>query len=138
MLTRRQVARRLGKSVATVRRIEGILLEPIRDRRGIYRFDPNDVEELVEDVNSGAIRLLAEIRSAAQEDWPDPWCWSRTSGNGGRSEADESKRAADRDEVDALRLRCTNAESTLALLRSENDDLRTLARDACLLAMEIC
>ena len=46
MLTRAQVARRLGKSIATVRRLEGTLLHPRLDYRGVNRFDPVDVEEL--------------------------------------------------------------------------------------------
>ncbi len=45
-LTRTQVARRLGKSVATVRRLEGRVLFPRRDWRGIHRFDEWEVEGL--------------------------------------------------------------------------------------------
>src|SRR5689334_12598155 len=45
-LTRTQVARRLSKSVATVRRLEGHLLHPRRDWRGVYRFDSYEVEQL--------------------------------------------------------------------------------------------
>lgn len=46
VLTRMQVARRLGKSVATVRRLEGHSLNPVRDGRGIHRFHPEEVERL--------------------------------------------------------------------------------------------
>ena len=44
MLTRSQVARRLGKSIATVRRMEGNELNPWKDDAGIHRFDPEEVE----------------------------------------------------------------------------------------------
>jgi hypothetical protein len=46
MLTRSGVAKRLGKSIATVRRMEGIELFPTRDERGIHRFDPEEVERV--------------------------------------------------------------------------------------------
>lgn len=46
-LSRSQVAKRLGKSVATVRRLEGHVLFPVRDRRGIYRFEQWEVERLI-------------------------------------------------------------------------------------------
>src|SRR4051812_35685490 len=65
MLTRSQVARRLGKSVATVRRIEGILLAPARDRRGVYRFDPADVDDLARDIACGDVSLWQELSDAA-------------------------------------------------------------------------
>jgi hypothetical protein len=47
-LTRTQVARRLGKSVATVRRLEGCVLFPSLDWRGVHRFDDWEVEQLRE------------------------------------------------------------------------------------------
>lgn len=46
-LKRGEVARRLRKSVATVRRLEGHILFPSRDQRGIYRFDEWEVERLI-------------------------------------------------------------------------------------------
>lgn len=46
MLTRSQVAKRLGKSIATVRRLEGSRLHPTRDREGVYRFDRDEVSAL--------------------------------------------------------------------------------------------
>ena len=45
-LTRSQVARRLGKSVATVRRLERSVLQPKRGRAGTWLFDPDAVERL--------------------------------------------------------------------------------------------
>lgn len=46
MLTRGGVAKRLGKSIATVRRMEGVELHPVRDERGVHRFDPDEVEQI--------------------------------------------------------------------------------------------
>jgi hypothetical protein len=46
MITRAQVARRLGKSIATVRRLEGHSLHPCVDESGVHRFDPKEVERL--------------------------------------------------------------------------------------------
>src|SRR5687767_5498602 len=45
-LTRRQVAAKLRKSVATVRRLEGHVLHPRRDSRGVYRFNSDEVERV--------------------------------------------------------------------------------------------
>lgn len=49
MLTRSQVAHRLGKSIATVRRMEGELLFPVVDGQGVHRFDAEEVELLGEE-----------------------------------------------------------------------------------------
>jgi ribosome-binding protein aMBF1 (putative translation factor) len=43
---RAQVAKRIGKSVATVRRLEGIELFPTLDEGGAHRFDAAEVEAL--------------------------------------------------------------------------------------------
>jgi hypothetical protein len=45
-LTRSQVARRLGKSIATVRRLEGRVLFPRFDSRGTHWFDEWEVERI--------------------------------------------------------------------------------------------
>lgn len=47
-MTRGAVAKVLGKSIATVRRLEGVELFPRRDARGIYGFDPSEVVALAE------------------------------------------------------------------------------------------
>jgi len=44
MLTRSQVAKRLGRSIATVRRLEGSALHPIQDRDGVHRFSAREVD----------------------------------------------------------------------------------------------
>ncbi|MEO6599518.1 MAG: hypothetical protein ABIQ16_06565 [Polyangiaceae bacterium] len=56
-MTRKQVASRLGKSVATVRRIEGVLLYPTRDARGVHRFDVSEVDALARRVKNGSVQL---------------------------------------------------------------------------------
>ena len=64
MLTRGQVAQRLGKSVATVRRLQhGGELNSRRDWRGVHLFDEREVEELVERYSSG--EGIAAARSAS-------------------------------------------------------------------------
>jgi hypothetical protein len=45
-LTRGQVARRLGLSVASVRRFEGSRLHPRCDEHGVWLFDPEEVRGL--------------------------------------------------------------------------------------------
>src|SRR5262245_56221948 len=45
-LTRTEVAKRRGKSVATVRRLAGQVLCPARDWAGVYRFEEWEVERL--------------------------------------------------------------------------------------------
>jgi hypothetical protein len=60
-MTRKEVARRLGKSVATVRHIEGALLHPSRDARGVHQFDEDEVEALAADVARGAVSLAPDL-----------------------------------------------------------------------------
>lgn len=45
-LTRAQVAKRIGRSVSSVRRMEFTTLNPVADERGIFRFDADEVEAL--------------------------------------------------------------------------------------------
>jgi hypothetical protein len=59
-LTRAEVARRLGKSIATVRRLEYRVLHPARDERGVFRFDEADVEHARRDPDS--LRVYARSR----------------------------------------------------------------------------
>jgi hypothetical protein len=53
MLSRIEVARRIGKSVATVRRLEGVELHPRRDSSGVHRFSLDEVERLAKKIRSG-------------------------------------------------------------------------------------
>jgi len=64
-MNRRQVAQRLGKSLATVRRIEGVLLHPARDARGVHQFDDKEVEGVAQGVENGTLTLWQEIRRGA-------------------------------------------------------------------------
>lgn len=66
-MTRTQVARRLGKSLATVRRIEGVLLHPTQDARGVHRFDSGEVEALARDIKTGRASLALEMRRNGSE-----------------------------------------------------------------------
>jgi len=59
-LTRAEVARRLGKSIATVRRLEYRVLFPARGERGVLRFDEADVERARRDPDS--LRFYARSR----------------------------------------------------------------------------
>lgn len=52
-MTRGQVARRLGKSVATVRRMEGSQLHPRRDAGGVLRFNPAEVDRVARAIQDG-------------------------------------------------------------------------------------
>lgn len=60
-MTRQQVAKRLGKSLATVRRLEGVRLRPVQDGRGVHRFDPAEVEALASDIEAGQVALWQEL-----------------------------------------------------------------------------
>src|SRR5437762_382841 len=59
MMTRGQVARRLGKSVATVRRMEGSQLHPRRDAGGVLRFNPAEVERVARAMRQGNLSTLS-------------------------------------------------------------------------------
>ena len=70
VMTRKQVADRLGRSIATVRRLEVTLLHPHRDARGVHHFDRNEVEQLARDLNSGRISLgRNQASSTGDGDW---------------------------------------------------------------------
>jgi len=51
--------------VATVRRLEGVLLHPARDARGIHRFADEEVEDLARKIESGAVTVWQELRRDA-------------------------------------------------------------------------
>lgn len=48
MVTRAAVAKRLGVSIATVRRMEGNELHPWTDDRGVHQFDAAEIEQLAQ------------------------------------------------------------------------------------------
>lgn len=59
MLTRAAVAKRLGKSIATVRRLEGRALHPTVDDNGVHRFSHEEVQDLAQRVRDGLVPLAA-------------------------------------------------------------------------------
>lgn len=63
-MTRSQVAQRIGRSIATVRRLEGVELHPVRDATGVYLFDPADVEDFL-----GRRQEAARWNVPASGDW---------------------------------------------------------------------
>jgi hypothetical protein len=69
---RAQGAKRLGKSVATVRRLEGVELFPTLDEDGTHRFDPAEVELLAAKMDrappSHSSWLRAELARRAEEE----------------------------------------------------------------------
>jgi hypothetical protein len=74
VLTRSGVAKRLNRSIATVRRLEGYELFPCRDSRGVHWFDEYEVTRVAQLLKTAALpaaqsRWLARsrrsVRSAA-------------------------------------------------------------------------
>lgn len=65
-MTRKQVAQRLGKSIATVRRLEGVLLHPAPDPRGRVHFDGSEVEQLVGAMERGEVTLWQHMRGTSE------------------------------------------------------------------------
>jgi hypothetical protein len=70
MLTRSQVAKRLDRSVATVRKMEGRVLHPTRNERGVWLFDEADVEEVARDVEVSGRALTADHDEVSAAPWP--------------------------------------------------------------------
>jgi hypothetical protein len=68
MLTRSQVAKRLGKSIATVRRLEGSALHPIQDRDGVHRFDAREVDAVKHGRSSSFTVQWTPARAADESD----------------------------------------------------------------------
>ncbi len=109
MLTRAQVAERIGKSIATVRRLQhGGELESRRDARGVHRFDEWEVAELVERYSNG------ERITAARGESISP---SRIRVGGGPGKVADGTQIADlRREIAELRGRLDVARSAVDLL----------------------
>jgi hypothetical protein len=71
MLTRAQVAARLGKSIATIRRMEGTDLHPRKDANGVHRFSPVEVAAVARGPRTHAWPLGVRIaRPNAADDGP--------------------------------------------------------------------
>ena len=74
-MRRAQVAKRIGKSVATVRRLEGMGLFPTVDEDGTHRFDPAEVEAFAARMDRStppqSAWLRAELARRAEEEADD-------------------------------------------------------------------
>lgn len=74
-MRRAQFAKRIGKSVATVRRLEGTKLFPTVDEDGTHRFDPAEVEAFAARMDRGtrpqSSWLRAELARRAEEEAED-------------------------------------------------------------------
>lgn len=57
-MTRAEVAKRIGRSIATVRRMEGKELHPSVDWNGVHLFDPDEVEAVAQELKENGRRSL--------------------------------------------------------------------------------
>jgi hypothetical protein len=89
MLTRGQVAKRLGKSIATIRRMEGRELHPERDPNGIMRFDPEEVERAQGPRRGRRLRGYGEVPTRRSR-WFEAQVAPRD-GDGNQAEAKEEE-----------------------------------------------
>ena len=148
---RAQVARRLGKSVATVRRLQGVELFPTLDEDGTHHFDPAEVELLAAKMDRGlrphSPWLRAEIAHRAEEEADERAHAARLAQQ--RAEADafhgslaERKANEERDQrehqrraLEQARAQLESVRQDLALdvARASPRDLRRLANDRRLL-----
>ena len=112
MVTRAGVAKRLGLSIASVRRMEGRELHPWTDERGVHQFDASEVEQLVRGDRT---------RSKNEEGAPF---------------ADEERNFTQRgvqrleNELTEAREALSAASGRSAELASQNEELRTTAIEA--------
>jgi hypothetical protein len=133
MLTRSEVARRLRRSVTTVRRIEGELLFPEIDDRGIYRFDESEVDALIDAVSLGHVRLWREVNRAAG-DWR---CWLARTKRSPRPRP-LCRAAAANGEPGSSCSRCDESQRHAIRCAKENEALRALIRQVVEIAVQIC
>lgn len=118
MWTRTQVARYLGKSIATVRRMEGVVLHPWVDDSGVHRFDPDEIHAFGERASTA---FVPEAHSS--------WFHDRV----GRDREAAERRDDQAAEAQAdLQKRLSDLERELAqarhLLREAHDRERALIR----------
>jgi phage protein D len=124
MLTRTQVARRLGKSLATVRRLEGVQLHPHVDANGVHRFEVREVELLARRRHSPRTRAN-EASPAVERD--QAWRHRSITLDEGAEERDEDG-AAPRNrcgshlqEIERLREQVRVLEQALAQQKANNE-----------------
>ena len=126
MMTRGQVARRLGKSLATVRRLEGVKLHPWQDERGVYRFSRAEVERLA---HGEVARTLATGRESLN--------FPRQLDAGASDDSENIEPFAATDgithhpHISVLESRIRMLESDLAAQKSEFADSRTTLELRC-------
>lgn len=114
MLTRAGVAKRLKRSIATVRRMEGRELHPWTDSRGVHQFDGGEVEQVARaehDRDPHGDELAASLADANEGD---------------------ARRRVERLglELNEAREACRVASERSAELESQNRELRTTAIEA--------
>lgn len=106
------MARRLGKSVTTVRRLEGSLLHPRRDASGVLRFNPVEVDRVAQAMRRGELGPLSSSRFRTDEV---------------ESDNDDDDEILDREEIEHReRMKRAEAESNAA---SEARRAERLRRD---------
>lgn len=101
-----------------MRRIEGILLAPMRDQRGVYRFDSADVEGLVRDLQRGDISIWQVLNDSVE---------SNQSHRAWTSKLRELKSARDAASAETLR-RLRETADQLTKLESEHRELLSLTQ----------
>ena len=132
MLTRSQVARRLNKSLATVRRLEGWKLHAHRDANGVHRFDPAEVRSLSLEGNRCGAPLVRTLECSSlgsgyvreRSRWPSSEFSSREAS--GERRPSPSHDAAEIDVAERMR----SAEERHAA-RVAEDSIRRRERRAC-------
>lgn len=72
MITRSQVARRIGKSIATVRRLEGDKLHPTIGPRNIRLFDEGEVAAVAVSVQRSGCALAPDNRDIPYHEHDNP------------------------------------------------------------------
>ncbi len=127
MLTRSAVAKRLGKSIATVRRMEGIELHPTRDERGVNPFDPAEVEQVAQTQRWGGARPhriagLDEYRRSVEEGDRDDDTSPFSDDSGEQSALDEMRELAAQMRHDAEM--ATRERQRMELLRASDEQRR--------------
>jgi hypothetical protein len=116
MLTRSGVAKRLGRSIATVRRLEGRELFPVVDKTGVHRFADDQVS-----------RLVLRLRSGGSLDGArGDWLAGRRPSRANRQQLAHSTSAASN--VNAIARERTAAQQEVAVAILELLDARHLRR----------
>ena len=132
MLTRSQVARRLGKSIATVRRMEGFDLNPWTDERGVNRFDADEVD---------AVAKSAGHRAPQRLDLPAARGRSGTSNaNPDRTSTVDDVRGlviAHAREIDRERATAQAHAQAVQALRGQNETIRADLRACIVLVLQL-